>query len=99
MSNGSTFLSSHCWTNNVRQFDPTLCMVCLIFPRAFHLALTNLLQACTKLSAFEYANEASRESNNHTKRLNVPFPNSILKLRPSLISHQRASNKGVKSLN
>ena len=30
---------------------------------------------------------------------NWPFPNSILKLRPRLISHQRASNKGVKSLN
>ena len=30
---------------------------------------------------------------------NRPFPNSILKLRPKLISHQRASNKGVKSLN
>ena len=30
---------------------------------------------------------------------NWPFPNSILKLRPRLISHQRASNKGVKILN
>ena len=24
MSNGSTFVSPHCWTNNVRQFDPSL---------------------------------------------------------------------------
>ena len=30
---------------------------------------------------------------------NWPFPNSILKLRPRLISHQRASNKGVKIMN
>ena len=30
---------------------------------------------------------------------NWPFPNSILKLRPRLISHQRASNKDVKNLN
>ena len=30
---------------------------------------------------------------------NRPFPNSIMKLRPRLISHQHASNKGVKSLN
>ena len=29
---------------------------------------------------------------------NWPFPNSIFKLRPRLISHQRASNKGVESL-
>ena len=26
MSNGSTFVSPHCWTNNVRQFDPSLTM-------------------------------------------------------------------------
>ena len=31
--------------------------------------------------------------------LNWPFPNSILKLRPRLISHQRASNKAIKILN
>ena len=24
MSNDSTFVSLHCWTNNVRQFDPSL---------------------------------------------------------------------------
>ena len=30
---------------------------------------------------------------------NWPLPNSTLKLRPRLISHQRASNKSVKSLN
>ena len=30
---------------------------------------------------------------------NWPFPNSILKLRPRLISHQCASDKGVKNLN
>ena len=24
MLNGSTFVSPHCWTNNVRQFDPSL---------------------------------------------------------------------------
>ena len=24
MSNGLTFVSPHCWTNNVRQFDPSL---------------------------------------------------------------------------
>ena len=35
----------------------------------------------------------------HSILNNWPFPNSILKLRPRLISHQRAPNKGVKSLN
>ena len=35
----------------------------------------------------------------HHVELNWLFPNSILKLRSRLISHQRASNKGVKSLN
>ena len=24
MSSGSTFVRRHCWTNNVRQFDPSL---------------------------------------------------------------------------
>ena len=27
MSNGSTFVRPHCWTNNVRQFDPSLCIL------------------------------------------------------------------------
>ena len=26
MSNASTFVSLHCWTKNVRQFDPSLCV-------------------------------------------------------------------------
>ena len=27
MSNGSTFVSLHCWANNVRQFDPSHILV------------------------------------------------------------------------
>ena len=30
MLNGSTFVSSHCWTNNVRQFDPSHTDICNI---------------------------------------------------------------------
>ena len=45
-------------------------MICLIFPSASQLALISLLQARAKLSAFEYENKESRESNNHTKRSN-----------------------------
>ena len=29
MSNGPTFVSLHCWTNNVRQFDPSLTIIWL----------------------------------------------------------------------
>ena len=43
-----------------------------------------------KLSGGVYKNEELDE---------LTFPNSILKLRPRLISHQRASYKGVKILN
>ena len=45
-------------------------MICLIFPSASQLALTGQLQARAKLSAYEYEYKESRESNNHTKRLN-----------------------------
>ena len=44
-------------------------MICLIFPSASQLALIGL-QTPIKLGAFEYENKESRESNNHTKRLN-----------------------------
>ena len=40
-------------------------MICLIFPSASQL--TGYLQARAKLSAFEYENKESRESNKHTK--------------------------------
>ena len=43
-------------------------MICLLFPSASQLALVGLLQAHGKLSAFEYENKESRESNNGTKR-------------------------------
>ena len=45
-------------------------MICLIFASASQLALIGSLQARAKLSAFEYENKESRESNNHTKRSN-----------------------------
>ena len=45
-------------------------MICLIFPSASQLTLIGELQARPKLSAFEYENKKSLESNNHTKRLN-----------------------------
>ena len=39
-------------------------MICLIFPSAYQLALTGLLQAGAKLSAFKYENKENRKSNN-----------------------------------
>ena len=43
---------------------------CLIFPNAFQLALIRQLQAHVKLIAFGSENKESRESHDHTKRLN-----------------------------
>ena len=45
-------------------------IICLIYPRTSQLALTGTLQVLAELSAFEYESKESRESNNHTKRLN-----------------------------
>ena len=49
--------------------------ICLIISSTCQLACTYrlILQACAKLSAFEYENKASRESNNYTERLNWSF--------------------------
>ena len=35
MSNSLTFVSPHCWTNNVRQFDPSLTVFCWVFQSPF----------------------------------------------------------------
>ena len=48
-------------------------MICLILPSASQLALTGYMQASAKLSAFDYESKKSRESSNHTKRLNWSF--------------------------
>ena len=45
-------------------------MIRLIFLSVSQLALISQLQERAKLSTFEYENKASRESNNHIKRLN-----------------------------
>ena len=60
-------------------------MICLMFPSASQLTLK---QARAKLSAFEYENKESRESNNCTKRLNcssfkeAPYRNPDISQRP-----------------
>ena len=45
-------------------------MIFLIFPSASQLARIGYMQARAKLSAFEYENKESRESNSHIKRWN-----------------------------
>ena len=43
-------------------------MICLLFPSASQLTLIGLLQARAKLSASEYENKESIDSNNHTEQ-------------------------------
>ena len=61
--------------------------ICLIFPSASQ-HLTGEFQARAKLSAFEYENKESRESNNHNKRPNwssfkeAPYRNPEMSQQP-----------------
>ena len=70
MSNGSTFVGLHCWTNNVRQFDPSLTSNLprkhnMLFQRspqnfgtiALNLHNSGLMTSCANHQSFSPANK------------------------------------------